>query len=228
MFFDLNSLLLMIPAILISLYAQIKVKSTFNKYLKVRNYRGMTGAEVARRILANNGLNEVKVEMVGGVLSDHYDPRGKVVRLSPEVYNGDSISSLGVAAHETGHAIQDSVGYAPLAIRSSLVPVASFGSSVSWILILIGFFLGSLGGIFIKIGIILFSFAVLFQIVTLPVEFNASKRALAVLTEGGYIDNDELRLTKKVLNAAAFTYVAAALVAILELVRLVLMSQSED
>jgi uncharacterized protein len=190
----------------------------------------MTGAEVARRILDQNGLYNVGVEETPGVLSDHYDPRSKTVRLSTENYYGHSVAGAAVAAHEVGHAIQDQEAYAFLRLRHSLVPVASFGSNVSWILILIGIFSGLTN--LLLFGIIFMAAAVLFQIVTLPVEFNASNRAMAQIVSAGVIRNDEERETRKVLNAAALTYVAAAAVAVLELVRLVLiytgMTRSED
>lgn len=227
MFFD-SSILMVLPPMLIAIYAQIKVSTTFNKYLDMRYSRGMTGAQTARYILDSNGLSEVKIEKVEGKLSDHYDPRDKVVRLSQDVYSGMSISSVGVAAHEVGHAIQHKTSYIPMMLRSSLVPVANIGSMAAFPLIILGMFLGALGGIFIKLGIILFSLAVVFQIVTLPVEFNASRRALSALSDGGLLINNELKSTKKVLNAAAFTYVAAALVSVMELVRLIFMSNSEE
>ncbi len=227
MFFDV-SYLMVLPAILIAFYAQFKVSSTFSKYLNRKYSRGMTGAEIARYMLDSNGLNDVKVEAVEGRLSDHYDPRTKVVRLSQDVYSGSSISSIGVAAHETGHAIQHKTSYVPMMLRSSLFPVANIGSMAAFPLILIGLFLGAMGGIFIKLGIIFFSLSVLFQIVTLPVEFNASSRALGILSNNGLLVNDELKSTKKVLNAAAFTYVASALVSVMELLRLVLLSRSDD
>lgn len=229
MYFDTTYLLLVVPAILLSLYAQFKVQSTFSKYLNVSNGRGITGAQVARRILDEQGLHNVEVEQVDGHLSDHYDPGTRTVRLSPEVYNGTSVSSLGVAAHETGHAIQHSTRYLPLSIRASLVPVANIGGT--WIaipLILLGFFIQMSG--LILLGIILFSAAVAFQLITLPVEFNASKRALSILSNG-FLTSDELRDTKRVLDAAALTYVAAATVALAELLRYVILffsSQSDD
>lgn len=221
LFFD-PTYIIVVPALLIAIYAQIKVSSTFNKYLKVSSTRGITGAQIARGILDKNGLSHVKLEMIESRLGDHYDPKAKTVRLSPDVYNGNSLSSIGVAAHETGHALQHDASYAPLAIRSGLFPLASFGSSAAWVFIILGMFFGAFGGIMIKIGIVLFSVAVLFQIVTLPVEFNASRRALGILTSEGYLADDEVRSTKKVLNAAAFTYVAAALVAVMQLVYLIL------
>ncbi|OZM57288.1 Zn-dependent protease [Lottiidibacillus patelloidae] len=206
--------------ILIPLFAQMKVKRAYKKYSKVPSSSGMTGAQVARRILDQNGLYDVTVEEVGGTLSDHYDPRSKTVRLSSANYHGHSVAGAAVAAHEVGHAMQDAENYAPLKIRSSLVPVASFGSNFSWILILIGIF-AQISGLLL-LGIVFMAGAVLFQLVTLPVEFNASSRAMEQIVSVGVIRNNEERETKKVLDAAALTYVAAALVAVLELVRLIL------
>ncbi|RID89222.1 Zn-dependent protease [Peribacillus asahii] len=215
MFFVYLAIIILIP-----IYAQMKVKSTYKKYSQVAASSGMTGAETARAILDQNGLYHVRVEETPGVLSDHYDPRDKTVRLSTDNYHGHSVAGVAVAAHEVGHAIQDQEGYAFLRIRHALVPVANFGSNISWILILIGV-LASMSGLLLA-GIIFMAAAVLFQIVTLPVEFNASSRAMDQVVALGVIRNDEERETKKVLNAAAMTYVAAALVAVLELVRLIL------
>lgn len=209
------ALLLIIP-----IWAQSKVKSAYKKYSKIPNSSSMTGAQVARKILDDNGLFDVSIEEVKGVLSDHYDPRSKVVRLSSGNYQSHSMAAAAVAAHEVGHAIQDAEEYTFLRFRTSLVPLASFGSrSAIWI-ILAGFLL-SLSNL-ILVGIIFMAFAVLFQLVTLPVEFNASSRAMDQLVSTGIIMNDEERETKKVLDAAALTYVAAALVAVLELMRFVL------
>lgn len=217
------TMLLLLIAIILPLWAQFKVKTTFNKYLKVAASKGLNGAEVARRILANEGLYDVRIEMTQGKLSDHYDPRAKAVRLSPEVYQGTSVASLGVAAHEVGHAIQHADGYGPLEIRSTLAPIAGFSSQAAFPLILLGLFIGQTQ--LFTLGIYLFSAVVLFQLVTLPVEFNASSRAIAALEGGGFLSSNEVGSTKKVLNAAAFTYVAAALVGILELVRMILLSR---
>ncbi|QCJ43265.1 Zn-dependent protease [Bacillus sp. S3] len=206
--------------VLIPLWAQMKVKNTFTKYSRVPTSRYRTGAEIAREILNSNGLFNVGVEQGHGFLSDHYDPRSKTVRLSPENYLGSSIASAAVAAHECGHAIQDAEGYAFLRFRHLLVPVANFGSNVSWILIMIGIF-AHLSGMLL-IGIVFMAAAVLFQIITLPVEFNASSRAMDQVVSLGLIGNQEEREARKVLNAAALTYVAAAAVAVLELLRLVL------
>lgn len=207
--------------ILIPIYAQMKVKRTYKKYAQVPASSGMNGAETARAILDQNGLYNVRVEETPGMLSDHYDPRDKTVRLSTDNYHGHSVAGVAVAAHEVGHAIQDQESYAFLRIRHALVPVANFGSNISWILILVGM-LANISGLLL-LGIVFMAAAVLFQVVTLPVEFNASSRAMDQLVSVGVIRNDEERETKKVLSAAAMTYVAAALVAVLELVRLLLM-----
>ncbi|UFU01290.1 zinc metallopeptidase [Radiobacillus kanasensis] len=207
--------------IVIPLWAQSKVKSTYKKYSKVATSSYMTGAQVARKILDDNGLYNVSIEETRGVLSDHYDPRKKVVRLSSGNYHGQSMASSAIAAHEVGHAIQDAEAYAFLRFRHALVPVANLGSNFSFILIIAGAVLGAMN--LVLAGIIFMSFAVLFQLVTLPVEFNASNRAMAQLVSSGVIRNNEERETKKVLNAAALTYVAAALVALAELIRFVLM-----
>ena len=215
-------IILVIPAFLFSLYAQFKVKSTFGKYRRIPNSRGLTGADVARRILDQHGLNDVSVQRTRGELTDHYDPRTKIVNLSETVYSSTSVAAIGVAAHETGHAIQHQVGYAPLALRTNLVPVAGIGSSI-------GPYMAIFGIIFrwtplIYAGIILFTLAVAFYLVTLPVEFNASRRAIHTLEDSGMLADEELRPAKKVLSAAAMTYVASAAVAIASLLRLVLLA----
>lgn len=219
------TIFILIPGILFTMYAQFKVSSTTNRYFKVRSKLGYTGEQTARKILDANGLYNVTIEMVRGSLSDHYDPRSNVVRLSEDVYYGTSITSVSVAAHECGHAIQHAKGYAPLQIRSSLVPVVSFASNISWFLILIGFVMS---GPFLKIGILLFSASVLFQIVTLPVEFNVSRRALVQIGNEGILEGKEIKEGKDVLTAAALTYVAAALVSVLQLLRLIAISQRRD
>lgn len=215
------ALLMIVPII-----AQSKVKSAYNKYSKVETSSQMTGAQVARQILNDNGLFDVQIEQVKGILSDHYDPRKKVIRLSQDIYHGRSMASSAVAAHEVGHAIQDSESYAFLNFRSALFPVANLGSNVSFILIIAGALLQSMN--LIGIGIAFMAVAVLFQLVTLPVEFNASNRAMDQLISSGIILNNEERDTKKVLNAAALTYVAAALVAVAELIRFILIFASND
>ena len=226
MYIDPYYLMLVIPATIFALYAQNRVQGTFNKFLQVRNIRGYTGAEIAREILNSNGLYDVKVEMIGGHLSDHYDPRVKVVRLSSEVYSGTSVASVGVAAHETGHAIQHQMSYFPLVLRNSILPVANIGSMAAIPLAILGFIVGIEP--LINLGIILFSAVVAFQLVTLPVEFNASSRALEILETRSLLSRDELNPTKKVLNAAALTYVASAAVGVANLLRLVLLSRSRD
>jgi len=226
MYFDPTYMLVLI-GVVISLIASARVKSTFARYQRERARCGLTGAEVAERIMRANGIYDVRVEHVSGSLTDHYDPSRKVLRLSDSVYNQSSISAVSVAAHEVGHCIQHANGYAPLSIRASLVPVANFGSSISWILILAGLFLGGFSWL-VNLGIILFSGAVLFQIVTLPVEFNASKRALVALSETGILYDDEVQKGRKVLNAAALTYVAAAAAAVLQLLRLILLFGRND
>ncbi|RKL67568.1 Zn-dependent protease [Salipaludibacillus neizhouensis] len=202
-------------------WASSRVKSTYRKYSQVASSSGMTGAEVARKILNDNGIYDVTIEPVKGQLSDHYDPRKKVVRLSEHNYYGNSIAGAAVAAHEVGHAMQDAEAYSFLRLRSTLVPVASFGSNSSIFLIIGGILLTQPS--LVLVGIIFMSFAVLFQLVTLPVEFNASNRAMEQIVSTGVIRNNEEKETKKVLNAAALTYVAAALVALAELIRFVLM-----
>src|SRR5699024_1115955 len=206
---------------IIPLWAQSRVKGTYSKYSKIATSSHMTGAQVARQILDDNGLFDVTIEMVDGQLTDHYDPRKKVVRLSREIYHGHSMPATAVAAHEVGHALQDAESYSFLSIRTALVPLASFGSRSAIYIIIIGFVLSVMN--MLLIGIVLMAFAVLFQLVTLPVEFNASNRAMDQVVSLGIIQNNEERDTKKVLNAAAMTYVAAALVAVMELMRFVLM-----
>lgn len=220
-FFYDPTYILVIIGIVITLAASTKVKSTFAKYSKVRSMSGMTGADAAKRILNSAGIYDVRIERIHGNLTDHYDPRSKVLRLSDSVYGASSVAAIGVAAHECGHAIQDQKDYSPLKIRASLVPVANIGSTLAWPVILIGMFIGAFDTL-VPLGIILFSAAVLFQIVTLPVEFNASSRAVAILDSTGILGSEEIRYTKKVLSAAALTYVASAAAAILQLLRLVL------
>ncbi|HKL79652.1 MAG TPA: zinc metallopeptidase [Mobilitalea sp.] len=220
-YFD-STYFLVIIGIVLSLAASAKVKSTFAKYSRVSSMSGITGAQAAEKLLHSSGIYDVQIEHVSGNLSDHYDPRSKVLRLSDSVYGQRSLAAIGVAAHECGHAIQHDTNYAPLKIRGALVPVANFGSMVSWPLILIGLLLAG-SQTLINLGIILFSLAVLFQIVTLPVEFNASRRAIARLSETGILYGDELKNSKKVLDAAALTYVAAAAATILQLLRLIIL-----
>ncbi len=221
LFYDWTMLLL-IPAIVLSLYAQFKVQNSYAKYVKVQSASGISGAMAAKELLQQAGIDDVQVELIQGKLTDHYDPRSKKLRLSKDIYHGSSLAALGIAAHETGHAIQHDVGYYPLALRNSLVPVANIGSNAAFPLILIGLLFG-MPSLAIW-GVYAFAAVVLFQIVTLPVEFNASGRAIAVLESSGIITNNEVRPTKQVLNAAALTYVAAAITAILNLVRLLIIS----
>ncbi len=221
-YMDRYYLILVVPALIISMIAQIQVKSTFNKYSKIGNSKHMTGAEVARYLLQVNEIQDVEVTQVGGQLTDHYDPRKKVLRLSESTYGSTSVAAIGVAAHETGHAIQHKVKYGPLVLRSTLVPVAGFGSSAGPYIAILGLFLG--WPIIINIGLLLFFAAILFYLITLPVEFNASKRAISVLGSTGILMSEELHSAKKVLNAAAMTYVASALVAIASFLRLLLLA----
>ncbi len=223
-YFDPTYILVIIGVIICAI-ASINVNSTFKRYSKVRSVSGMTGREVAEKILQINGIYDVRVEHIAGNLTDHYDPRGKVLRLSDSVYNSQSVAAIGVAAHECGHAVQDQVNYAPLDIRGAMVPAVNFSSKLAWPLILIGlFFNSSMSYYIIMAGVVLFSLAVLFQIVTLPVEFNASHRALAILENNSVLEDSELKGVRKVLGAAALTYVASALSAILQLLRLLLLA----
>jgi Zn-dependent membrane protease YugP len=208
-----------------SIWASFHVQSTFRKYAKVRSMSGMTGAQAAERILQSQGIYDVSIEQVSGELTDHYDPRAKVLRLSQSTYNNTSVAAVGVAAHECGHAVQHAKGYAPLNIRSALAPVAGLGSNAGIIIFMIGlFFSSSMGNTLLTLGIILFSAAVLFQLVTLPVEFNASARAVKLLESTGTLGHNEVGMTKRVLGAAALTYVAAAAGAIIQLLRLVIIA----
>lgn len=218
-YWDPTMILVLIGAML-SMWASSRVNSTFQKYAKVRSMTGMTGAEAAKRLLNSQGIYDVTVQAVRGQLTDHYDPRTKTVNLSEAVYGQTSIAAVGVAAHECGHAIQDNVGYAPLRMRAAFVPVANLGSKLSIPLILIGFFLGMTP--FVKFGIWMFVAVVLFQVITLPVEFNASSRAVKLLDQVGILQGQEVDGTRKVLGAAALTYVAAVAASVLQLLRLVL------
>lgn len=219
--FDSTYILVIIAAIF-STIASAKVNSTFNKYAKVRSMAGFTGAEAAQKILQSAGIHDVRIERVSGNLTDHYDPKSKVLRLSDSTYGSASVAAVGVAAHECGHAIQHQVGYGPLKLRSTLVPAANLGSKLGIPIILIGVLLGS-NYFLIQLGIWVFSLAVFFQLVTLPVEFNASNRAVRILDERGLLRQEELGMCKKVLSAAALTYVAAAASSIISLLRLVLL-----
>ncbi|HHX24952.1 MAG: zinc metallopeptidase [Tepidanaerobacteraceae bacterium] len=222
MFFWDSTMILLLPAMILAFYAQTKVTSTFEKYLRVPARSQMTGADVAREILRRSGIDDVSVQIQGGRLSDHYDPRRKVLRLSSDVYNGRSLAAIGVAAHECGHAIQHDVGYIPLALRNTIVPIAGFGSQMAFPLFFIGLLFSAES--LMMLGILLFSAAVLFQVVTLPVEYNASNRAVAILEGHGFIEKSELGPVKAVLGAAALTYVAATMMAVMQLLRLLVLA----
>lgn len=223
-YWDPTYILVVIGAV-ICMIASARVKGTFNKYSQLRSMSGMNGAQVAQRVLQAAGIYDVQVRHVSGSLTDHYDPRTKTVNLSDPVYNATSVAALGVAAHECGHAIQHAKSYAPLSIRSALVPIANFGSMLAWPVILIGLLFNTRSsGLIIDIGILLFSAAVLFQLVTLPVEFDASRRALVMLRTQGILADDELKYTRRVLRSAALTYVASAAAAILQLLRIILIT----
>lgn len=226
MYYDPTYILVIIGAAL-SLLASAKVNSTFNKYSKVRSRSGMTGREAAERILHASGIYDVKVEHISGNLTDHYDPSSKVLRLSDATYQSTSVAAIGVAAHECGHAVQHQQKYAPLVLRSTLVPVANFGAKICWPMIILGLIIGSFQPL-LTLGILLFGLAVLFQLVTLPVEFNASSRALKVLEQNGILGYDEIGQTRKVLSAAAMTYLAAAASSILQLLRLIILFGGRD
>ena len=218
--------ILLIPALLLAIYAQGRVQTTFKRYMYERSQAGVTGAQVARELLDANGLHDVPVELIPGTLSDHYDPRNRKMRLSPQVYQSTSVAALGVAAHETGHAVQHSQAYIPLGIRNNLYPVASIGSHMAFPLFFIGFITWS--QTIMNVGIWLFLGALAFQLVTLPVEFNASRRALSMLEGSGYLTEAELPKARKVLSAAALTYVAAAAMAASQLIRLLLLRGARD
>lgn len=220
MFYWDPTFVLLIPAIILSLWAQLKVQSNFNRYSRVYSRSGITGDQVAQKLLQANGITDVGIARVSGSMTDHYHPTKKMLFLSETVYGESSIAAICVAAHEVGHAIQHHEEYKPLAIRSMLVPAANLGSYASWILLIIGLIFSF--DALVQIGIILFAFVVAFQLVTLPVEFNASSRALQQVAYYGFLDNSELAGGKKVLSAAAWTYVAAAVMAILQLLRLLL------
>lgn len=227
MFYGFSYFYILLPAMILAIYAQSKVGNTFQKYSRIRNRNGFTGADVAKQLLNLSGIYDVRVERIAGNLTDHYDPRSKVLRLSESVYDSASVSALGVAAHETGHAIQHDTGYAFLNLRSLLVPVTNISSRAAMPMIIIGVLIGgtrnsSFGYTFIQLGILFFAAAVVFALVTLPVELNASKRAIALLQGNGFLAGEEINGAKKVLNAAALTYIASAAVAIANLLRLML------
>ncbi len=221
MFFYDPTVLMLIPVLLIAMYAQYKVKSTFNKYSEINTNVNRTAADIVSELLAKNGIKDVSIKRIEGELSDHYDPRNKVLNLSQSIYNSKSIAAIGVAAHEAGHAIQDAKGYTPLQIRAKIVPAASIGSNWGLPMAIIGFFLQS--QFMIALGFIMFLGAFVFHLVTLPVEFNASNRALTMLKRNNILNQKELKGAKKVLRAAAFTYVSATLVALVNLLRIVVL-----
>ena len=233
MFFGLfwgdTTILVLIPAMIFAFWAQIRVNSTFKKYAKIPSRRGLTGAEAARRVLDANGLRHITIERVHGHLTDHFDPTAGVIRLSDATYAATSVAAIGVAAHEAGHAVQHAEGYVPIKVRSAIIPLTRFGSFLAMPLFLIGLFLGSgsylgygIGTIFMVTGILFFSFSTLFQLVTLPTEFNASARAMKALEDGGLLTADELPAAKATLSAAAMTYVAALASSLASLLRLIL------
>lgn len=219
--FDMYYLVLVIPCVILAFWAQAKVKSTFGRYEQVLNVRGISGAQAAEAVLRQNGVTGVRIEWVAGKLNDHFDPRTNTIRLSSAVYSSTSVASVGVAAHEAGHAVQYAVGYFPIRLRAAIIPVTQFGSMAAFPLILLGLFMNS--GIMIDIGILAFGLSTVFQLVTLPVEINASRRALAAIEEGGLLMPDEYPMAKKTLTAAAMTYVAALAVSLAQMLRLVLL-----
>lgn len=220
MYFD-PTYLLVIPAIIFALIAQIKVKTTFNRYSSEHNQHGYTAKEVARKILDDNGLQNISIEYISGELTDHYDPSANVIRLSESVYSSTSVAAIGVAAHEVGHAIQHAKGYAPIKVRQAIIPITRIGSSLAVPLVLVGMLFAALDWL-IPVGIFLYTGVVFFQAVTLPVEFNASNRALKTLDENLILYKDEVKMAKKVLGAAAMTYVAAMFSSLMSLLRLIL------
>lgn len=221
-----STYILVIIAFFLSMFASFGVKATYAKYSKVRNHSAMTGSMAARKILDMNGLYQVRIERISGNLTDHYDPKDNVIRLSESVYDSDSVAAIGVAAHESGHAVQHATNYAPIGIRNALVPVVNIGTSLSMPLFIIGLILGFVQLAYV--GVILFSLALLFQLVTLPVEFNASRRAIKILDSGNLLYDDEIKGAKKVLTAAAMTYVAATASTALQLLRLLLILKRDD
>lgn len=217
---DMYYIVLVVPCIILAFWAQSKVKSTFNQYSQVFNRRGLSGAQAADAVLRANGVSGVRIERVSGRLTDHFDPRSNVIRLSDAVYDSTSVASVGVAAHEAGHAVQHAVGYFPIRLRSAIIPLTQFGSTMAFPLILAGIFLNS--EVFINIGILAFALSTVFQLVTLPVELDASRRALAAIRERNLLYEDEYPMAKKTLTAAAMTYVAALAVSLAQLLRLLL------
>lgn len=218
---DIYYIVLILPCILLAAWAQMRVKSTFNKFSRVRNMRGITGAQAAEAVLRQNGVLDVRIERVAGNLTDHYDPRTNVIRLSESVYDSTSVASVGVAAHEAGHAVQYAVHYTPIHLRAAIVPVTQIGSTAALPLLLLGLFLNR--GILIDIGIWAFALSTIFQLITLPVELNASNRALAAIEQGGLLTSEEYPMAKQTLSAAAMTYVAALAASLAQLLRLILL-----
>lgn len=230
-YIDWTYIVLVLPFVIISMIASGAVNSSFKKYSEVYSRRGMTAAEAARRVLRENGVTGVAIERVGGHLTDHYDPRSNIIRLSENVYDSSSVASIGVACHEAGHAVQHAVGYLPIKLRNAIVPITNIGSKLSMPLIILGIFLSYFGeqySIIAYIGVALFGLCVLFQLVTLPTEFNASRRALRAISDCGILDDDEKTGAKKVLTAAAMTYVAALAVTVMQLLRLLLIVVSSQ
>lgn len=223
--YDWTFLVLVLPFVILSLIASQNVNSTFNKYSKIRSQRGLTGAQAAARVLQANGVTNVRIERISGQLTDHFDPKTNVIRLSDNVYDSNSVAAIGVACHEAGHAVQYAVGYGPIHLRAAIIPITNIGSKLAMPLILIGLlleFFAEISNIFVVLGVICFSLSVVFQFVTLPVEFNASSRAINAISDSYILTGDELRGAKKTLTAAAMTYVAATAVALMQLLRLIM------
>ena len=225
-FYNLNYLIYMLPCFILSLICNIMVKSNFSKYSQIANSRRLTGAQAAQQVLSAHGVTGVRIEPVQGNLTDHFDPRNNVIRLSESVYNAKTVSAVGVACHEAGHAVQHAEGYLPNKIRSVIVPMANFGSRLSWIFLVVGLLLPTKYNFVVIIGIVLFSLSVLFTLITLPVEFNASSRALKTIKETNMLNPDEYDGAKKVLTSAAMTYVAAAATSIAQLLRLLMIANN--
>ncbi len=223
LFFDSYYILLVLPAIILSIIAQGRVQSAYNKYAKVYSRKGITGAETARRILDSSGVSGVRIEMTGGTLTDHYDPRENVIRLSKEVYSSTSISAVGIAAHEAGHAVQYADEYGLIKVRTIIIPITQFGASLTTPLILLGFVLSI--PLLVNVGLAFFAFAILFQVITLPVEFNASNRAVRALESNNLLEYEEVDMTKKVLSAAAMTYLAALAISLAQFTRLLMLGR---
>ncbi|HBE15832.1 MAG TPA: peptidase [Ruminococcaceae bacterium] len=225
-FYNLNYLIYMLPCFILSLICNIMVKSNFSKYSQIANSRRLTGAQAAQQVLSAHGVTGVRIEPVQGSLTDHFDPRTNVIRLSETVYNAKTVAAVGVACHEAGHAVQHAEGYLPNKIRSVIVPMANFGSRLSWIFLVVGLLLPTKFNFVVIIGIVLFSLSVLFTLITLPVEFNASSRALKTIKETNMLNPDEYDGAKKVLTSAAMTYVAAAATSIAQLLRLLMIANN--